>query len=248
MQTLKQLCCVGGVMAGVLVTGCTPEDPAAREEIERTKAEAAVLKAKLTEKDQEIAGLRQQIEAASKTAATATAQRMPTADEIEQKLSLETLRLRRDAEKQLPGYKIREVKMSNLEIPSAEYPFSCRIAMVLTDPAGKAGQLFWQGRGDTRGNWTYQPVSGFPDDVKPPAAPSTPAAGDGTGEAVASTDPGESTAPKPPKPKPPKPPAATHDPLQSAARQGGAMPSNQTFIIDLNKMQPLQINPNAAGP
>ena len=248
MQTLVKLRYVGGMVVAMLVAGCVPEDPAAREEVERTKAEAATLKTQLAEKDQEIGSLRQQLEAASKSATAAATQRMPSADEIEQKLSMETLRLRRDAEKQLPGYKIREVKMGNLEMPSSEYPFSCRISMVLTDPSGKPGQLFWLGKGDPHGNWTYQAVPGFPDEPKPAAVATTPATGD-TG-AVASSDPGETAPPKPPKPvKPPKPepPPVRHDPLQSAARQGGPMQSSQTFIIDLNKLQPMHINPTG-GP
>ena len=245
MQTLVKLRCLGGIVLGILVTGCVPEDPAAKEEVERTKAEAAAMRTKLAEKEQEIAGLQQQIETAKKETATVTTQRMPTSDEIEQKLSLETLRLRREAEKQLPGYKIREVKMSNLEIPSQEFPFSCRIAMVLTDPAGKPGQLFWTGKGDPHGNWTYQPASAPPEEPKP-----TPPTGDGG--AVADNGSGDSPVVKPPTPKPPKPdppkpepPPVRHDPLQSAARQGGAMPANQTFIIDLNKLQPLNIKPGS---
>jgi hypothetical protein len=229
-------------MAAGAVAGCLPEDPSSSEETERLKAELAAAERSAQQvqqaasgKDAEIEALRSKVEELGKQLEAAAKMRVPSADEIEQKLSLETVRLRREAEKKLPGYKIQEVTLGEVNIPSPDYPFSCEVAMTLVAPDGKPGQLFWRGRGDLQGNWTYEPIEALSSGVRrpPPQVDAPPVA--------------DNRPPDRPAQPPAEPPVPVHDPLVSKKRDGGAMPADKTIIIDLRKLKPLNIPPQS-GP
>jgi hypothetical protein len=104
-----------------------------------------------------------------------------------------------------------------------------------------------------KGNWTYQQVDGFPDDkplaqnTPPPVQPTQP-----TQPTQPASNPTPATDPVPKPVAKTNPPKVQEDPMSKAlreqARQSGAMQADKTFIIDLNKMQPMKINPTGANP
>jgi hypothetical protein len=230
MDFLKSMA-LAAMGVSLIAGGCNSSDPSAQEELNRLKAEKAAAESSLAKKDGEIAslkglheaemaGLKGQLETVSKQLEDAkSVVRMPSPEQMEQKLSMETMKLRHAAEQQLKGYVMKEFRLHDINIPSPESPCQARVTMTMVSPNGETGQLFWQGQGDMSGNWHYEAVDGFNSGPGPKPTPPKPGP----------TPP----APTPtPKPTPPKPPVV--DPH-------GAMHFDNTYTLDLSKLHPLDM-------
>jgi len=247
MSYMKKSLAVAAMGVSLIAGGCNSSDPSAQDEFNRLKAEKAAAESSLAKKDGEIAslkglheaemaGLKGQLETLSKQLEEAkSVTRMPSPEQMEQKLAMETMKLRHAAEQQLKGYVMKEFNLHDINIPSPESPCQARVTMTMVSPDGKTGQLFWQGKGDMSGNWHYEAVDGFKDSgpgstpapVKPPVGPTTQ---------LTPAPPTPSVGPAPPKPMPPKP-------IMPDVREGGAMKADQTYLIDPSKLRPLDTRP-----
>lgn len=225
---------------------CNPQDPSAREEADRLKAELAAAQraaedaqAQVVQAQKAMEDMRAKLQEAAGSLEQAVAAKVPNEEELLGKLMQATMKLRKQAEAELPAYTIKGVNYSDVEAPSPDFPFSCNVSMTLVAPNGQTGALYWKGKGDPMGEWSFEQMD--PDDIKDPpavaAAPPTPTPPEtGTLPPVAKV-----TEPTPP-PVPPKPREETmSEKLKRKAREGGAMKADQTRIIDITKMQPLNI-------
>jgi len=221
---------------------CNPQDPSAREEADRLKAELAAAQRETKEAQAQVAqaqkamqDMQSKLQDAAGSIEKAVAAKIPTEDELLTKLMQATLVLRKQAESELPAYTIKGVNYDDVKAPSPDFPFSCSVSMTLVAPNGQIGRLYWKGKGDPMGDWSFEQMD--PDDIKETAV------------AAAKPSPKPATLPpvaavpkRTPPPAAPKPRELTpSEKLQMRARQGGAMKADQTRIIDITKMQPLNI-------
>lgn len=254
---------VAGLGISLLAGGCNSNDPSTQEELTRLKAEKLAAESALAKKDGEIASLKGlhdaemaslkgQLETARKQPAFATepsAAHMPTPEQVELKLSMETMKLRKAAEQQLPGYVMKEFKLHDINIPSPESPFQARVTMTMVSPKGEPFQMFWQGKGDMMGNWHYEQVKdGFTDTAAvatpTPPTPRNPVIPAPTLVPVNPTPP--VVVASPPTPSAPTPPApARTAPVPDSSKldpnRQGAMPATQSYVIDPSKQRPMKM-------
>ena len=256
MDCFMKSMAVSVVGISLFAGGCNSSDPSVQEELTRLKAEKAAAEAALAKKDGEIASikglhdaemadLKGKLEMAGKhqPAAVSAAPQMPTPDQVEAKLAMETMKLRRAAEQQLPGYVMKDFSLHDINIPSPETPFQARVTMTMSSPKGETFQLYWQGKGDMMGNWHYEQVKdGFPDSATAAVAPTprpTP-----TPQPVSPRNPVPATPAVAVNPAPAAPAApAAREPEASRpdVSRSGAMPSSQTYIIDPTKQRPMKM-------
>ena len=247
MKTRNVILAAGVVLASMGLCSCNPQDTSALEEIERLKAElsAAQLETEQARK-QLVTGqslieeMRTKLESTAGSLEQAVAAKVPTPEELHGKMSKEMFKLRSEVEKSNPACTISEVTLGNIQGPSLEYPFSCQVKMSLKAPSGKSGLVYFKGRGNPAGDWTFDQIdpskaveTAVAAAAPKPATPATPA----LPPAIASISPKPATPATPPKPRE----KTVSERLQEQANKRGAMKADQTRIIDLSKMQPLNI-------
>jgi hypothetical protein len=264
MTCVKKSMAVAGIGISLLAGGCNSNDPSVQEELTRLKAEKLAAESALAKKDGEIASLKGGHEAemadlkgqlekarSKQPAAAEPAARMPTPEQVEMKLSMETMKLRRSAEQQLPGYVMKDFRLHDINIPSPDAPFQARVTMTMVSPKGEPFQMFWQGKGDMMGNWHYDQVKdGFPDSVAaaaptPPVIPRNPVP---TPPVVTAnpTPPAVTSNPTPPVVTAnPTPPPVKREPVPDPSKldpnRQGAMPATQSYVIDPSKQRPMKM-------
>jgi hypothetical protein len=235
------------------MSACNPQDPSAREEADRLKAELAAAnrateeaQAQMAQAQKAMQDMQAKLQDAAGSLEQAVAAKVPTEDELLGKLMQATLVLRKQAEAELPAYTIKGVNYDDVKAPSPDWPFSCNVSMTLVAPNGQTGRLYWKGKGDPMGEWSFEQMD--PADIK--EAPVVAAADPPVATPPAPTpQPGPGTLPPVAEVTPPKPPPVAPEPreltpsekLRQKAREGGAMKADQTRIIDITKMQPLNI-------
>jgi hypothetical protein len=202
MKTLWNLAMPTLGLLGLAMVSCNPEDPSAQREAQKLVAEAAAKNARLEE---ELAGMKAELEAANAKIMESEAQKMPTVSEIEGKLDAASSKLKDAARKQSPGATVESFGTWDLVIPSFERPFSCKVKAVIREANGLQRTVYWTGSADIKGEWTFASAENLePKAVPPPVTSNQGEAGDEGFEPpiLRPVDPGAARKPAPPKEKP----------------------------------------------
>jgi hypothetical protein len=139
--------------ACLLSVSCNSADPSAISEGQKALAEAMAKNIRLEE---EIAGLRTELEEARTKTTQVEAVKMPTISEIESKLDLEGAKLKDDARQQFPKAKVESFGTWDLNIPSFDRPFSCKAKVVIKESSGSHRTLYWTGSANMKGEWIFE--------------------------------------------------------------------------------------------
>ncbi len=190
LATLAALACL-------LSVSCNSADPSALSEGQKALAEAMAKNMRLEE---EIAGLKTELEDARTKTSQVEAVKMPTIAEIESKLDLEGAKLKDDARQQFPKAKVESFGTWDLNIPSFDRPFSCKAKVVIKESSGSLRTLYWTGSANMKGEWIFETAENLePKKAEPAVVEVAP-------------PPVESPAVAPAAPKPPPPPPVREKP------------------------------------
>lgn len=146
------------------ILSCETHDPSALGELQRDLAEAV---AKNTRLEEEISSLTDQLEEAKRQpVAEPEKVELPSRQEIEQSLAIEGTKLQQAARDLHPSAQVEGFSTFDLNIPSFETPFSCKAKVVLREPSGVAKTLYWVGKANMKGEWTFEKAENLePDPV-----------------------------------------------------------------------------------
>ena len=188
------------VLACLWSASCNSADPSAISEGQKALAEAMAKNIRLEE---EITGLKAELEDTRAKTSQIEAVKMPTTAEIESKLDLEGAKLKDEARQQFPNAKVESFGTWDLNIPSFERPFSCKAKVVLKEASGSLQTLYWTGSANMKGEWTFAKTGNLEPKKEEPAV----------GQVAPPKIETPAVALEPPKPpKPPAPPPVREKP------------------------------------
>jgi hypothetical protein len=152
MKTRNRIGPLVVTISSLALVSCKTEDPSALGESQKALAEAV---AKNMRMEEEIAALRSELEEAKSKVGVASELQMPTRSQIEKGLDKQGALLKEKARQDYPNGTVESYKTWDLNIPSFETPYSCKVALVVREPSGKSHTLYWTGSADIKGNWSF---------------------------------------------------------------------------------------------
>lgn len=205
---------------------CETQDPSALGEIQRDLAEAM---AKNTRLEEEVSSLSDQLEEAKRQPAPEPETvKLPKREEIEKFLAIEGTKLQQAARDIHPNAQVEGFSTFDVKIPSFETPFSCKAKVTLREPSGSAKTLYWIGKANMKGEWTFEKSENLePALAQNPGTNQTKQPSNDTEIDITLTDPvitPDKPAPKPApaQPEQPKKPEVKYDiPLDNPVMKPG---------------------------
>lgn len=192
MKHLHPVIATASSLGLFLVSSCESQDPAAIADLQRSLAEAQAKNAALSE---EIASLNEQLQSAkSQPKSTPEPLKPPSRQDVEKKLAMEATVLQQAARELFPNATVESLTTYDLDIPSFETPFTCNVKVLMRDNSGKNHTLYWSGKGNMNGEWSFTKME------KPQPQPSAPPV-----EIAKTPEPAPEPAPTPPAPVAPTP-------------------------------------------